>query len=197
MLYVISATNLGFYGSRKVRRSTGVSYHIGRPPSFSVRGLPLVKPPYSRITAINLKTGKTQWVAPNGETPDFVRNHPALAKVNFRRPASSVAVRASWSPPLCSSAGEGSGGDPILWAYDKMHRGCCREGGPAGADDRISNHLHEGWKTVHRRCGPGWRRCRTRGAGAAQIGFRWAALRRCGFWSREKEGRESFGPDRV
>lgn len=44
----------------------------------TVDGLPLWKPPYSRITAIDLNTGEHLWWIPNGETPARVRNHPAL-----------------------------------------------------------------------------------------------------------------------
>ncbi|MBU3078600.1 PQQ-binding-like beta-propeller repeat protein [Sphingomonas quercus] len=45
---------------------------------LTVEGLPLLKPPYGRITAIDLKTGDHLWQVPHGETPDEVRNHPRL-----------------------------------------------------------------------------------------------------------------------
>jgi quinoprotein glucose dehydrogenase len=45
---------------------------------LSIEGLPLVKPPYGRITAIDMNTGDTAWDIPHGETPDSVRNHPLL-----------------------------------------------------------------------------------------------------------------------
>ena len=47
-------------------------------PPLTVRGLPLVKPPYGRITAIDLNRGELVWQIAHGETPDEVRNHPAL-----------------------------------------------------------------------------------------------------------------------
>ena len=40
------------------------------------RGLPLMKPPYGRITAFDLNRGEQAWMVPNGDGP---RNHPALA----------------------------------------------------------------------------------------------------------------------
>jgi quinoprotein glucose dehydrogenase len=121
IVYIISATNLGFFGLMEGTDKTGVRYHIARPtPSFSVRGLPLVKPPYSRITAINLKTGKTQWVAPNGDTPDFVRNHPALAKVTIPKTGKLSRSSGLLVTATLLFGGEGSGGEPILWAYDKL-----------------------------------------------------------------------------
>ena len=45
---------------------------------LAVDGLPLVKPPYGVLTAINLDRGDIVWQVPHGDTPDIVRNHPAL-----------------------------------------------------------------------------------------------------------------------
>jgi quinoprotein glucose dehydrogenase len=52
---------------------------------LSVDGLPLLKPPYSTISAINLDTGAIAWQIPHGETPDFIRNNPALKGLNIPR----------------------------------------------------------------------------------------------------------------
>jgi quinoprotein glucose dehydrogenase len=51
--------------------------------ALTIRGLPLIKPPYSRITAINLDTGDFRWQVPFGATPDAIRNHPALKGLNL------------------------------------------------------------------------------------------------------------------
>jgi quinoprotein glucose dehydrogenase len=51
--------------------------------NLTVQGLPLVKPPYSRVTAINLDTGDFRWQVPFGATPDNIRNHPALKGSNL------------------------------------------------------------------------------------------------------------------
>jgi quinoprotein glucose dehydrogenase len=59
------------------------------------RGLPLFKPPYSRITAIDLNAGDHAWMQPNG-AGDRYRNHPMLRDLEL--------------PPL---GGEGLGG-PVL-----------------------------------------------------------------------------------
>jgi quinoprotein glucose dehydrogenase len=45
---------------------------------LTVQSLPLVKPPYGRITAIDLNKGEIVWQIAHGETPDNVRNSPAL-----------------------------------------------------------------------------------------------------------------------
>jgi quinoprotein glucose dehydrogenase len=52
---------------------------------LTVRGLPLVKPPYGRITAIDLNKGEIAWQVAHGDTPDAVRNHPALKGVTIPR----------------------------------------------------------------------------------------------------------------
>ena len=44
------------------------------------RGLPLTKPPYGRITAIDMNTGEHVWMVPNGNGP---RNHPAIEHLNL------------------------------------------------------------------------------------------------------------------
>ena len=43
-----------------------------------VQGLPIVKPPYGVLSAIDLDKGDLKWQVPYGETPDNVRLHPAL-----------------------------------------------------------------------------------------------------------------------
>ncbi len=52
---------------------------------LTVQGLPLVKPPYGRISAINLDTGEIVWQVAHGETPDEIRNSPALKGLNIPR----------------------------------------------------------------------------------------------------------------
>ena len=50
---------------------------------LQVQGLSLVKPPYGVISAINLDKGELTWQVPYGETPDTVRNSPALKGLNI------------------------------------------------------------------------------------------------------------------
>ena len=52
---------------------------------LTVDGLPLIKPPYGTISAINLDTGEIVWQIPHGETPDVIRNHPALKGLKIPR----------------------------------------------------------------------------------------------------------------
>jgi len=53
--------------------------------ALNVDGLPLIKPPYGTISAINLDKGEIVWQIAHGETPDVVRNHPALKALKIPR----------------------------------------------------------------------------------------------------------------
>ena len=53
--------------------------------ALNLQGLPLTKPPYGRISAINMDKGEIVWQVPHGETPDVVRNHPALKGMTIPR----------------------------------------------------------------------------------------------------------------
>jgi quinoprotein glucose dehydrogenase len=52
---------------------------------LNVQGLPLLKPPYGSIVAIDMNKGEILWKVANAETPDNVRNHPALKGLNIPR----------------------------------------------------------------------------------------------------------------
>jgi quinoprotein glucose dehydrogenase len=72
-----------------VRRGAGAGGVAGggenAAPVLTVQGLPLLKPPYGRITAIDLNKGEILWQIAHGETPDIIRNHPALKGVTIPR----------------------------------------------------------------------------------------------------------------
>ena len=55
------------------------------PCAITVQGLPFVKPPWGRITAIDLNKGEMVWQIPHGETLDAVTNHPMLKGVKIPR----------------------------------------------------------------------------------------------------------------
>ncbi len=55
----------------------------GSTPGLVVQGLPIVKPPYGLLAAIDLDKGEVAWQTPHGDTPDNVRNHPALKGLNI------------------------------------------------------------------------------------------------------------------
>lgn len=99
----------------------------GRPPlGVRVQGLPLLKPPYGTISAIDMKRGEILWQVPHGETPDSVRNHAALAGLDLPRTGQSGTVGTLVTSTLVI-AGEpertttetGESG-AMLRAYDKL-----------------------------------------------------------------------------
>ena len=82
------------------------------------RGLPIFKPPYGRVTAIDMNSGEHRWWVPNGTTPERIANHPALEEVDVgntgtRSHATQIAT------PTMLIHGEGRGGRPLLHAMDK------------------------------------------------------------------------------
>jgi quinoprotein glucose dehydrogenase len=50
---------------------------------LNVQGLPMVKPPYGILSAIDLDRGQLLFQVPHGDTPDNIRNHPALKGLNI------------------------------------------------------------------------------------------------------------------
>jgi quinoprotein glucose dehydrogenase len=76
-------TGPGAPGGRGVQ-SPGGTAPAGR-GGLAVQGLPLVKPPYGRITAIDLNRGEIVWQVAHGDTPDNIRNSPALKGLNVAR----------------------------------------------------------------------------------------------------------------
>jgi len=52
---------------------------------LTVQGLPLIKPPYGSISAIDLNKGAMLWQVPHGDTPDNIKNNPALKGLNIPR----------------------------------------------------------------------------------------------------------------
>jgi quinoprotein glucose dehydrogenase len=55
----------------------------GEGGGLSVQGLPIVKPPYGVLSAVNLDRGELMWQVPHGDTPDNIRNHPMLRGMNI------------------------------------------------------------------------------------------------------------------
>jgi quinoprotein glucose dehydrogenase len=119
-------------------RRTGGSGSAGAAPggaatSPTVQGLPLIKPPYGQISAIGLDTGDILWQVPHGETPDAIRNHPALKGLTIPRTGRPGMAGTLVTKTLVIAGEPGFGPTPsgqrgsMLRAYDK------RTGAEAGA----------------------------------------------------------------
>jgi quinoprotein glucose dehydrogenase len=95
--------------------------------ALNVDGLPLLKPPYGTITAINLDKGEIAWQIAHGETPDVVRNYPALKGMNLPRTGQETYNVGTLVTKTLVIAGEGqvttTSEHPrgaMLRAYDKV-----------------------------------------------------------------------------
>ena len=62
------------------------------PPPLNVQGLPLIKPPYGTISAINLDRGELVWQVPHGDTPDAVRNSEVLKGLDIPKTGQNSSV---------------------------------------------------------------------------------------------------------
>ena len=93
ILYVYSQRTMVPFGLVKPDPSrSDMAYVLGKAPGergapqpLNVQGLPIVKPPYGSISAIDLNNGEILWRIAHGATPDNVRNHPALKGLTIPR----------------------------------------------------------------------------------------------------------------
>jgi quinoprotein glucose dehydrogenase len=91
------------------------SVDLGNMGANLPNGLPLIKPPYGTLTAIDMNTGDHLWQVPVGDMPN-VRNHPALRGVDLppRLGASGAAGPLLTAGRLVFLTGGGS----TLYAFD-------------------------------------------------------------------------------
>jgi quinoprotein glucose dehydrogenase len=119
MLYVSSITNATSMGLIHDPKKSDMDYIAaglgesrpapgGERGNIGPQGLPLVKPPWGRITAIDLNSGEHAWVVANGDAPDYVKKSPALKGVDL-----SHAGKPERAPLMVTRtvlfAGDGSG----------------------------------------------------------------------------------------
>ncbi len=126
---------------------------------FGVRGpdgLPMFKPPYNRITAIDMNTGEHLWFIPVGETPDIVLNHPDLEGMDIPNTGYGLTVAPMVvTKTLLIYGGNGSDGTPYVYAVDKAtgeHIG--RVEAPADHRYGMMTYIHEGKQYVMLQTGP-------------------------------------------
>jgi quinoprotein glucose dehydrogenase len=99
---------------------TKAAYTAGRGGQVpNVEDLPLLKPPYGRITAYDMNKGDIAWQVPNGGTPPNVK--AALDKLGLTNvPPTGFPAQASFVvTKTLLLGGEGAAGRPLLHAYDK------------------------------------------------------------------------------
>jgi len=90
-----------------------------RGPSLGGR-LPVWKPPYSRITAIDMNTGEHLWWIPVGDTPAYILDNPLLEGIDFPENTGSGQQAAQIvTANMLIYSGSASDGTPMLYAVDK------------------------------------------------------------------------------
>ena len=172
MLYVFSNTLTrvlahGQAGSGAVGHGLCVGGGGQLASGLTVQGLPLVSPPWGRITAFDLNKGEMVWQVAHGETLDTVRNHPALKGVTIPRtgqlgPLGTLTTRTLVISGESAFTTTPKGRGAMLRAYDKATGKNVAEVFMPGAADRHADDVHAQRQTIPRgRC---WRRRCARGA---------------------------------
>jgi glucose dehydrogenase len=118
LLYVASQTTMNVFALNAANGRSDIRYLFVNGDAPHPLGLPLIKPPYGRITAIDMTTGEHRWMVPNGDTPDDIKKNPALAGVKLP-PTGKPSKALLLVTKTLLFASEGYGGAPILRAYDK------------------------------------------------------------------------------
>ncbi|MDX1396334.1 MAG: pyrroloquinoline quinone-dependent dehydrogenase [Gemmatimonadota bacterium] len=125
-LFVPSATSPSLVGLSADPDASEMSFIQGRSRVSTLigqPGLPMVKPPWGRITALDMDTGRVLWMIANDDTPKYIRDHPMLEGVEV--PRTGRATRAgllATKTLLFAGTGQGGGGAPdegVLRAHDK------------------------------------------------------------------------------
>ena len=117
---------------------------------LAVQGLPLAKPPYGSINAIDLNKGEILWQIANAETPDAIRNNPALKGLDIPRTGRTGTFGLLVTKTLLISGERSAGKSAVmLRAYDKASG---KEVGavamPAGQTGTPMTYLHNGRQYV-------------------------------------------------
>ena len=120
LLYVPSQTRLALLSLKDGDESTDVRYVASNSPKLEVFGIPIAQPPWGRITAIDMNSGKIKWSVANGETPEAIINNPYLKGVEIPRTGKATRAGLLLTKTLLF-AGEGFGGDPVFRAHDKYN----------------------------------------------------------------------------
>ena len=121
----------------------------GRPPRLR-SGLPYFKPPYSTITAYDMNTGDIAFQIPTGETPDRIRNNPALEGVDIGDTGTGNAITmVATQNLLVYSDMDHDGETALLYAIDKQSgEELGRIEVPAQSRYGMSSWMHDGHQYI-------------------------------------------------
>jgi quinoprotein glucose dehydrogenase len=130
--------------STRIRGTTVSQWIAGTGAFAAISGIPVVKPPYGKITAIDMNTGEHLWWIPNGDTPDRIKNNPALAGVQVPNTGQPSHATALVTRSLLMY-GEGRSGRALFHAVNKRtgeHIGTVEL--PAQTNTAPMTFMHEG-----------------------------------------------------
>jgi glucose dehydrogenase len=120
-----------------------------RSVSTSIDGIPIFKPPYGSVTAIDLNTGEHVFQIPRGDTPDNIKNHPALQGVDVGNTGRAGGGSAMVTRTLLMVSGIASDGTPQLYAHDKRTGERLGQVAlPAHSSYGMMTYMHEGVQYV-------------------------------------------------
>ena len=118
------ATEAGAAGGRGRGGAAGFAADVARLRGVTVQGLPLLKPPYGRITAFDMDKGEKLWQIAHGETPDNIKNSTALKGLTIPRTGRPGIIGTLVTKTLVIAGEPGfattpNGRGAMLRAYDK------------------------------------------------------------------------------
>ncbi len=149
MLYVATVRQYGVLGlvpgaqrrggpsnSRMVSRGWGIGARL--------QGIPLVKPPWGSIVALDMNTGEHAWSTPNGETPESIKNNPLLEGIDLPNTGQNSHATIVVTKSLLIY-GEGRSGQPYLHAVNKRTgEEIAKIELPANTQTAPMTYMHEG-----------------------------------------------------
>ncbi|MEE4361915.1 MAG: PQQ-binding-like beta-propeller repeat protein [Pseudomonadales bacterium] len=118
MLYVGSQTNPTVLALVPGGSASDMDYVFGFARAELAPGVPIVKPPWGRITALDLTRGTLAWTVPNGDTPEGLAERLGIAPEAIPR-TGKISRAGLLVTRTLLFAGEGATGAPILRALDK------------------------------------------------------------------------------
>ncbi|MXX05619.1 MAG: PQQ-binding-like beta-propeller repeat protein [Gammaproteobacteria bacterium] len=135
-------------GTTLAQYANAVRGATARPPRLR-SGIPVWKPPYSRIVAIDMNTGEHLWQIPTGETPARIANSPALEGVDIGNTGTGNLVPMVITPNMLVYTDVASDGTPMLYSIDKDSGEIMAEiEVPARSNYGMSSWVHDGHQYI-------------------------------------------------
>ena len=103
------------------------------------KAVPIVKPPYGRITAYDLNSGEKMWMIPNGEPPDEIKNAAALKGVDTSKFGNPERALLLATKTLLFSA-DATGLTPVNGSYASTFRALDKKTGATIAEFKLPAH---------------------------------------------------------